>query len=169
MAKEYEISKVSDLCRHCGREIAPGEELVATVVEADEQLERRDYCPACWEVVRAERDEADLFGLWRTRIPMPQEKKKLFVDDDLLVNFFERLDGSEDASRLSFRFVLALILMRKKVLVYDRSVKDEAGRDVWRMHLRGDERPHEVIDPQMDDEKIADVSRRLGEILEGEL
>jgi len=88
---------------------------------------------------------------------------------ELLVNFFERLDGTEEPARISFRFVLALVLMRKKLLVYDRSDKGPDGTEVWTMHLKGDRQVHKVVNPQMDEDKIAEVSGKLSEILEGEL
>ena len=98
-----------------------------------------------------------------------EEKKKLFVDDELLINFFERLEGAEGDLKLSFRFVLALVLMRKKLLIYDRMDRGEDGTETWEMHLKGNPRTHRVIDPRMDEEKIAEVSTQLGQILEGEL
>ena len=108
-----------------------------------------------------------MVGTWRTRIPRPKEKKKLFVDDELLVNFFERLEGALPPEKVNFRFALALILMRKKLLIYDGSNKLPDGREVWAMHLKGGP-ACEVLDPRLDEEKIAQVSQQLDEILEGE-
>ncbi len=169
MPKDYNISKTSERCRLCGANLQPGQQLVATVQENDDQFERMDYCPDCWEKRQSERGEEGVFGVWRTRVPNPEEKKKLFVDDDLLINFFERLEGAEEPAKVNFRFVLALILMRKKLLIYDKSVKGEDGNETWRMHFKGSQQRCEVIDPHMDEEKIAQVSGSLGDILEGQL
>ncbi len=59
--------------------------------------------------------------------------------------------------------------MRKKLLVYDRMERGEDGTETWEMHLRGNPQGHRVIDPKMDEDKIAEVSTQLGQILEGEL
>ena len=67
------------------------------------------------------------------------------------------------------RFVLALLLMRKKLLVYDRSCTGEDGAEVWTMHFKGSDQTYQVTDPHMDEEKISQVSQQLGQILEGEL
>ncbi len=166
MAKEYDIAKAGGQCARCGRPLEPGEEFVATVVEAEGGFERRDHCAACWASAPA--DEGSVFGLWRSRMPQPEQKRKLFVDDDVIIDFFERLAGAEEPAKANFRYVLALVLMRKKRLVYDRSRTDEAGRDVWLMHFRGDGHVHEVVDPKLDEDKIADVSRQLSQIMEVE-
>ena len=163
MPKEYNISKVTGRCAACERELTPGEAYIATVVEQGDELQRRDYCPDCWD---AWGGDGTALGQWRARVPEPNEKKKLFVDDDVLVNFFERLDGTDDPARINFRFVLALILMRKKRLVYDRKRQDEHGREIWQMHLRGGEATCEVVDPHLDEERIADVGDQLRQIME---
>jgi len=172
MAKDYDIAKPRGLCAACGRQMASGEEFVAILVEnapaTENEFLREDYCTACWKA-RAADQAPPAFCLWQSRVPAPQEKKKLFVDDELLINFFQRLEGEEEAARISFRFVLALVLMRKKLLVYEGMKKLPAGGEVWKMRLKGTDEMHEVIDPKMDDEKIAQVSEQLGQILEGEL
>ena len=168
MAKEYNIDKTAGQCVICDKLIAPGEELVATVAEGDDELRRQDYCLACWEAESRD-DSPDLLGVWRTRMPALKQKKKLLVDDELLVNFFQRLEGTDAAGKINFRFVLALVLMRKKLLVYDRAEKRDDGTELWTMHLKGEAAGYAVIDPHMDEEKIAAVSRQLGEIMEGEL
>ena len=169
MAKEYNISKTAGQCVVCQRALEPGEEFVAAVREAGEELLREDYCPTCWDAKGDAEDEPDVLGVWRARVPQPQEKRKLFVDDDLLRNFFERLEGAEDEAKVSFRYVLALVLMRKKLLVYDRMDRRDDGSEVWQMHFKGSDATHHVIDPKMDEDKIAEVSAQLGQILEGEL
>lgn len=167
MAKEYNIARTSGTCVACERELAPGEEFVATVRETPDDLQREDYCLACWDG-RDEPPDAARLGVWKSRVPQPREKKKVFVDDDLLVNFFHRLADAEDETKLGFRFVLTLVLMRKKILVYEGSTR-EGERDVWRMRIKGDDVIHEVVDPHLDEDRIAEVSAHLGTILEGEL
>jgi len=168
MAKEYNISKTAGRCTACDRPLEDGEEMVAAVREVGEELLREDYCPACWDA-EPRADAPDVLGVWRTHVPAPQEKKKLFVDDEVLRNFFERLEGADEPAKVSFRYVLALVLMRKKLLVYDRMTRDDDGTETWQMHFKGSDRTHHVIDPKMDPEKVSEVSEQLGAIMEGEL
>lgn len=167
MAREYNISKSDSLCRSCGKPLEPGSELVATVREVGEELRREDFCPDCWSA-RASQEDPGLLGLWHGRVPAPTEKRKLLVDDELLVNLLQRLEQADTPAKVNFRFVLALILMRKKLLVYDRTEPTQ-DRETWVMHLRGDDRCVKVINPRLDDDKIAEVSEQLGQIMEGPL
>jgi len=138
--------------------------------EPEDQFAREDYCAACWAKADEQtRTSPSLFGVWHSRVPEPREKRRTFVDDDLLVNFFDRLEGAEEPAKVQFRFVLALILMRKRVLIYDRMDHQADGQEVWTMHLKGSESRCQVVDPHLEEDRIAEVSQQLGSILEGEL
>lgn len=169
MAKEYNIRKTSGQCSTCDKQIDPGVEFTATVSEGPDELVRNDYCDACAETL-SEETLAAVLCKWRTIAPHPEEKKKLLVSDDLLVNLFERLSETEDPSKINFRYVLALVLMRKKLLIYDRMSTDDEGQETWSMHLKGSDPPdeHLVIDPKLTEDQIAEVSESLGEIMEGD-
>ena len=165
MAKDYDIAKPTAVCRGTEKELTPGEEFVAVLRESDGELTREDYSLTYWQEHPCDQD-ANVVGVWRTRVPEPKAKKKLLIDDELLMSLFERLDGDEQPARINFRYVLALILMRKKLLVYDHTEADDQGREIWRMRRRGTDRYHDVIDPKLDEDQIADVSDHLSEIME---
>lgn len=173
MAKDFKLGKPKPLCTACGKELVQGENFVAIARFGEEELIREDYHMACWvEPLDPEESlNSNILGVWQTRLPEEEEKKnkRLLVDDDLLINFFTRLEGQEQEDRINFRFVLALILMRKKLLDYVSSSTVE-DVDIWRMKFKKDteDNIHEVIDPGMDDDKIASVSASLSEVMEGD-
>ena len=81
---------------------------------------------------------------------------------------FERLKDTDEQSKLNFRFVLGLILMRKRLVIYDGTRHDE-GRDVWLVRLKGKPEPMDLLDPKLDEQQMAEVSQQLGQILNEEL
>ena len=141
---------------------------MAVLRETAEAFVREDYCLPCWQANPREEGK-EIVGVWRAHVPPPTEKKRVFVDDEMLVNLFGRLEEATEPAKVNFRFVLALVLMRKKMLVYDRmDVVD--GVEVWQMHFKGQsDQTRHVTNPHLDDEKITEVSGHLGEILQGEL
>lgn len=164
MAREYDIQKPSGACSRCGRELAAGESFTVALFETNEGFRRDDLCDGCAAAGGGEGGEP--FSLWQSRVPTPEEPKHRFVGNDVLLDFFEKLDGQEDPAKVSFRFVLALMLMRKKLLIYDGSRRDEPRGEVWAMHYRHGETPVEVVHPEMDDDRIAQVTAELGAIFE---
>ncbi len=177
----YDVQKTTGRCAITGSVLQPEEEYIATLVEDDDDLLRRvDISTAAWE--EGKRPE-NLFSYWKAVVPKPDEKKKLFVDDDVLMNLLRRLEDATQPQRIAFRFVLTLILMRKKLLRYDytdhHDVTDKSGdgeKEEGEM-AGGEERVAEewwVLTPKLDlskgpmgkwnnDEKISVLDPRLDE------
>lgn len=174
-APAYDIERPTGQCAFTGQTLEPGQAYIATLVEVDPDpenpkanpsgLKRLDVAMSAWD---AGSRPARLFSYWKSVVPQPNQKKKVFVDDQVLMNLVKRLADADQPQRLSFRFVLALILMRKKLLRYEGS-KNVDGQDIWLMMPKGEEQPLEILNPQLDDAQIQQVTEQLGEILEGEL
>jgi len=95
-------------------------------------------------------------------------KKKVFVDDEVLCTLFERLADASEPVKINFRFVLGLILMRKRLIVYESSRNDGA-KEIWQVRFKGKEEVLDLLNPRLDESQILDVSNQLGEILNEEL
>jgi len=160
---EWEINKPLGQCYGTGRQIEYGEEYFGALVKTEEGLQRRDFCADYWES-----EKPDVFCHWRTKLPQPGQKKQLFVDDQMLMAFFERLGRETEQEKINFRFVLALILMRKRILKYDDTRIDD-GREIWRLRVVGDKHTVEVVNPHLDEAQVEELSSQIGEILQTDL
>jgi hypothetical protein len=160
---EWEIAKPLGQCSGTGKEINPGDEYIGALVETSEGLQRRDFCMDYWL-----ENKPLVYCHWKTKNPLPEQKKQLFVDDEMLMAFFERLENETDSEKLNFRFVLTLVLMRKRKLKYD-STKIDDGREIWRLKISGTDDYAEVMNPQIDEEQIEQLSSQMGQILQTEL
>jgi hypothetical protein len=160
---EWEIHKTLGQCCGTGRTLAVDEEYYAALVETAEGLDRRDFCMEYWES-----DRPEVYCFWKSRVPNPEKKKHLFIDDQMLTSFFDRLAGEEEAEKINFRFVLMLILMRKKKLKYDSSRMDD-GKEIWTVRVTGQDRMEEVVNPQLSEEQIEQLSSQMSQILQTDL
>lgn len=159
---EYDVAHRTGVCTATGRQLLPGEEFYAVLFETAETFERRDYATEAWQG-----PPAGYFSYWKSRVPQKEEKKRLFVDQDVMINLFLRLADADQELKRNFRFVLALILMRKRLLKYERTTcQDQA--ETWEMRLVRDQSVHQVRNPRMSDEQVEAVSRELGAILHGD-
>ena len=161
---EWEIKKTLGRCYGTDREFDCGEEYFASLVQTEEGLQRRDFSAEYWDSQKPE-----VYCYWKTKLPHPDQKRQLFVDDEMLMVFFERLAEETQQEKIDFRFVLTLILMRKRRLKYDSS-KTEDGRETWRLRIvGGDKQFVEVLNPQLDEERIEQLSSQVGQILQVDL
>jgi hypothetical protein len=160
---EWVINKPLGECCGTGRKIAPGEEYFGALVETDQGLERRDYSKEFWEQTKPV-----VFCYWKSRLASPDEKKDLFVSDEMLMAFFERLAGETEPEKVNFRFVLALVLMRKRRLKYDATRINE-GREIWRLRVPGEKDVVEAVNPHLDESQIEQLTSQIGQILQADL
>jgi len=157
---DWEIRKTLGQCCGKQRPFEVGEEYFAALVETETGLERRDYSAEYWQGERPR-----VYCFWRTRMPDADQKKKLFVDDEMLMTFFERLAEETDPEKVSFRFVLMLILMRKRKLKYD-AMKIDDGVETWTLRVTGGDRGVDVVNPHLTEDQIEQLSSQMGQILQ---
>ena len=160
--EQWQVQRTAGKCTGTEHELTPGEEYYAALIETDEGFERRDYSLQFWT-----ENQPEVYCFWKTRVPIKEEKKKLLVDNSVLTNIFERLENEDDQVKINFRFVLALILMRKRILKYE-DTKRQDDKEIWQMKFVKDTKIHQVTNPQLDDEQIEKVSRELSTILNGD-
>ena len=86
----------------------------------------------------------------------------------MLMAFFERLATETEQEKVNFRFVLALVLMRRRRLKYDSSKTDD-GKDIWRLRITGTQDFVEVVNPNLGEQQVAQLTTQIGEILQVEL
>ena len=98
-------------------------------------------------------------------MPDPDQKKSVFIDDDMIMTFFERLADEEDSEKINFRFVLCLILMRKRRLKYVSSEMQD-NREIWLLNVAGEKRTTQVVNPNLREEQIEELTDNLGQILQ---
>jgi hypothetical protein len=161
---QYSIARAEGKCHICGRPIASGEKLLAALRETPVAMERLDICSNC----RSNFETTGLLGFWQTTMQPLSAKKKLFVDDDVLCDLFARLVDTQEPAKLNFRFVLGLILMRKRRLVYE-STRHEAETEIWTVRFKGKEETMDLVNPRLGEQQVAEVSAQLGEILSTDL
>lgn len=170
----YSFARPTGQCAFTGQPIPPRVEYMACLVEGedDETLSRSDASLSAWD--DGERP-ARLFAFWRATMPSPDEKHNPFLGDDELLAIFEQLcETAEESSeqRSVFRFLLALLLLRKRLLRQDGSRAGADGRRVMLLRRKGESRDEtpaiEVPDPGLAEADAAQAAIALGQALRGE-
>lgn len=120
---DYEIERFSRHCQATGRELAPGEAYYSAVVTDGGQIRRFDYAVDAWPG-----PPPGAIGWWKSQRTTAEPKRKSWAPNDVLLDFFESLE--EQGENHDMRYVLALLLVRRRVLRHDDSQADAEGREV---------------------------------------
>ena len=162
---EWHISKAHKDCFSCQKLFETGETMHSCVEEDKVTflLSRQDLCEKCW----VNFDKKKSFTNWKTIKSAEINKKAIIVDNDVLLNLFERLKDSESERNRSYAYLLSLILMRKRVLVFD-DVHFENGEEYMVMSYRPKRESDgevQVIDPHLSAEQINSLSDDLNKLI----
>lgn len=164
----YEIARSTGTCAATGQPLVPGSPFVAALVEqeGDEGLLRLDYSAEAWD--RGERPKPPLllFGYWRGRYEPGEIRRKPLIESGSLFELFEQLEDAQEPSRLAFRYILALLLLRMKTLRLETTRRDHEP-PVMILRRAGDAlgQVFEVIDPGMNDEQVAQAIEQLSAVM----
>ncbi len=161
---DWEVARTSGKCAATGRDFNEGEAYYAVLFEGPEGLERRDYSIDAWTG-----PPEGTYCYWRARVPVRDRKPgAAAIDTELLTQLFLRLEDEPSEQSQQFRFVLGLLLMRKRLLRFEQTMRD-GEREFWQMRLSGDQSLHQVLNPQLNSEQVDRLSTALIAILSGQV
>ncbi|HEV3144006.1 MAG TPA: hypothetical protein VGZ47_09000 [Gemmataceae bacterium] len=156
MTTAYPIQHHTRVCAATGRALQPGERYYSVLLVEAGQFARKDYSAEGWHGAPAE-----ALAFWSGKVPEADPKRRLVVDDELLMNCFERLAEETDSSRIQFRYVVALLLLRRKRLKFDDLRRDGA-QEFLKLKCSKSGQMFEVLDPHMAE---ADMMRVQDEVM----
>ncbi len=167
---DWRIQARSKTCTGCGSRFNEGDATHCVLTEAEDGLERRDYCASCWEGGSDEvRTAPGTISTWRSTVPPklvpPDEPIKRTTAETLLRKYLHSTSPSEK----NFCFILALILERKKLLRQRELLRDEhrGARLVVYEHARTGE-SYVIEDPGLSLSELEQVYGQVAAILERE-
>jgi hypothetical protein len=156
---DYQIQSSTRRCAVTGRELQPGERYYSVLLEEGGSFVRKDYSREAWTG-----PPPGAFSFWQGRLPTGTAPRRPPIDDDLLVECFTRLEGELEPNRLSFRFVLALLLIRRKRFRLEDTRK-LGGQEVLAVRCTRSGTRHEVLDPGLSDGELESVQEDVFRVL----
>lgn len=160
MATNYEIQGPSRVCAISGRELKPGDRYFGVLADEDGKFVRKDFAADAWQG-----PPESIVAYWAGRIPASDRPKKPTFNDDLLADCFTHLHGAVEPDRIKFRYVVALLLMRRKRLKFEDTRREADGTNVLVVRDAKSGARHDVADPRLDEAEITAVQDEVFRVL----
>jgi len=106
---EYKVNRCSRRCCVEDRPLRDGEAYYSVVIQADEELLRRDYSANAW----TEPPEGTI-GWWKCRMPESGHRKMVLAPDPVLIDSLRQME--HDEQRRPLAYLLALTLLRRRIV-----------------------------------------------------
>jgi hypothetical protein len=169
-ASSYSVTSPKPTCAVTGDPIEPGAPCVSLLYESDdgESLDRLDVALPVWQRGDRPAHKGKPIAHWRTTMRESDAPKRALIGDDEVLDLFDQLEDADGNEQLAFRYLLCLILIRKKLLVWEGArpaTADEAGVVIVRRRRDKEGPMTEVIDPGLDNESIEAATLQLSAVM----
>ena len=159
---EYEFRTVGRKCAATGAELPPGSVCHSVLVEREGKLVRLDFSEAGWKG-----PPEGAVGAWKCTVPRPAEVRREPLDAAVLLRCFEQLLEEGAPDREGLRYVLALLLVKKRRLRIEGSRTAADGEYLQLAGIQG-EGAWEVRDLNPTDAEVEQWQRELNAYLASE-
>ncbi len=155
---DYEVQRCTRHCAATGRELAPGETFYSTLSSEGADVVRRDYSAEAWQG-----PPEGVLGWWKSHMPERDAKKLHWAPNDVMLELLESTEGQAD--RQDFRYVLALLLVRRRVLRLEGTERDDDGREFSVLYCPRRETTYRVVTAPPDEARVIEIQAELGKLL----
>lgn len=119
---DWKIERRHATCVGCERAFDEGERHFSALAVRGDALVREDRCVGCWKSNSA----SDCLFWWRTR-HFAEKRRGVQLNLEALEQLFLHLEGKAEQKLRELRYVLCLILLRKRRLKVRQIVRDAEG------------------------------------------
>jgi hypothetical protein len=156
---DYEVQHSARRCSTTGREFAPGETYYSVLVADGAQMKRCDYAADAWQ---GPPNEA--VGWWKSQVPDRNAGKKHWAPNDVMLDFWDQL--AEQPEKQDMRYVLTLLLIRRRVFRLEEENRDAAGGELLAVYCPRRETNYEVPAVIPEPPRIEQIQEELAALLQ---
>ena len=155
---DYDIQRCTRHCAATGRELAPGEHFYSVLVAEASETKRYDYSVEAWKG-----PPEGALGWWKSQIPDPNARRIGWAPNDVMLELFESLADQPD--RQDMRYLLGLLLVRRRVMRHEETETDDRGREVLVLYCPRRETTYRVMAATPDQARVDAIQEELASLL----
>ena len=155
---EYEVQRCTRRCHGTDRELQAGEPFFSVLVPERAQVVRHDFSVQAW---KGPPDNA--LGWWKSQMPDPSARKLHWAPNDVMLHYFEQL--AQQPERNDIRYVLGLLMIRRRVLRLEESEHDESGGEVLVLYCPRNDKEYQVNVFHPGEKRISEIQAELAQLL----
>src|SRR5436305_1831955 len=119
---DYDYVRCTRRCVITQRELKPGETFYSVLMLDGAKLVRHDYAAEAWTGA-----PAGALGWWKSHLAEPSTQRVHWAPNDVMLDLLDQL--AADPARADMRYVLALLLVRRRVCRLENTQCDEQNRE----------------------------------------
>lgn len=166
---DFDVQRCTRRCFATERELRAGEVIYSVLIAEGANVVRRDYSSEAWQAGSREGSENPLppvaaIGWWKSVYVDLAANRPHWAPNDVMLNYFERL--SESPTDEDARYVLTLLLVRRRLMRVERSETDDAGQETLVLFCPRNEAEYRVNVVTPTAERVAAIQDELAQLLQ---
>lgn len=162
MLNDFDVKICTRTCASSGVELLPGQVCYSVIKNDGVETVREDYSAEHWREPSNENEEDPVLGWWRFEIPKKDDSKVKLAPNEVLLNLFVEL--ADQPEQVTFRYVLGLLLIRRRLLALQETLDDAQGETmVLACNRRGEEYRLAAATPSA--EEAEQMQERINQLL----
>ncbi len=158
---DWNIRKRSACCARTGHEFADGEAFYTLLFRQDDGWERVDLCTEAWQSYGSEEPP---FSFWQSIYEAPPPAQPDSLPKENAESLLRKYLDDDDPRHANVRYLLAVMLERKKILRHTDTRQLDSGSLLIYEHLSSGE-VFLIPDPDLRLEKISEVQEEVAGLL----
>jgi hypothetical protein len=155
---EYERAHCTRRCAATGRDLRPGETIYSVLVAEGANLVRHDYSSEAW---KGPPEKA--VGWWKSQLPARDGPPVHWAPNDVMLDLLEQL--ADDPARADMRYVLALLLVRRRVCRLEDTRRDDGDDETLVLFCPKREQEYKVKVATPDEARTQEIQNELAQLL----
>jgi hypothetical protein len=155
---DFHVQRCTRRCFKTGKEFQPDEIFYSTLIAEGAEVKRRDFSGDAWEG-----PPEGALGWWQSRLPARNPKKIGWAPNDVMLEFF--LELAEKSEKRELRYVLTLLLIRRRVMRLEETEFDSDGTEQLVVYCARQEETYRVAIASPDSRRTEEIQNELAQLL----
>lgn len=155
---DFDVQRCSRKCAKSERELQPGEAYYSALVSEGSELKRLDFAADAWD-----QPPDGTMAWWKSHMPGAGAKRAHWAPNDALLEYFQLLEG--DPTKADVRYVLALLLVRRRIVRWEHSESDENNQEVMVLYCSRQETEFRVPVQMPAPDRATEIQQELSRLL----
>jgi len=159
---EWDIQNRSHACTGCRQAFADKQAYHTLLSFGADGYQRQDLCATCYGQAGRE----GVLSYWQGEYKVPPPPPPEAIQKDTAETMLRKLVASTDPAHAGARYILAVMLERKRILKHRDTTQDAAGNDLLVYEHGQTGESFTVPDPQLRLDQLQEVQQQVADLLQ---
>jgi hypothetical protein len=158
---EWDIQSRATACAACQEPFADKQVYHTLLSFGAEGYQRRDLCAEC--LPQASRDKVLSYWQGEYKVPAPPPPEP--IQKETAETLLKKLCESNDPAQAAARYILAVMLERKRILVHRDTVREDDGKELLVYEHKVTGESYTIPDPHLRLDQLTEVQQQIATLL----